>query len=242
MLRMHISRILQSQGFGSRRESRALVRAGLVQVDGRTVDDPFADFTPEGLEFTVDGEPWRYREKAHLMLYKPPSYECSRKPQFYPSVFSLLPPQLAARDVQTVGRLDQETTGLLLLSDDGQFIHAWSSGKRRIPKRYRVTLKHAHTPALIDALLNGVQLHDEAAPIAAAACEPIDALQLWLTITEGKYHQVKRMIGAAGNRVEALHRESIGGLDLPAHFEPGDWGWLEATHLDALSRFESATD
>lgn len=239
MLRMHISRILQSQGFGSRRESRALVRSGLVQVDGRTVDDPFADFTAEGLSFTVDGEAWTYREKAHLMLYKPPAYECTRKPQFYPSVFSLLPPQLAARDVQSVGRLDQDTTGLLLLSDDGQFIHAWSSGKRHIPKRYRVTLKHPHTTALIDALLGGVLLHDETAPIAAAACEPIDELQLWLTVTEGKYHQVKRMIGAAGNRVEALHRESIGGLSLPAHFTPGDWGWLEATQLNALASFDA---
>ena len=241
MLRMHISRILQSQGFGSRRESRRLVRAGLVAVDGRRIDDPFADFTPEGLSFTVDGEAWTYREKAHLLLYKPPAVECSRKPQFYPSVFSLLPPQLAERDVQTVGRLDQDTTGLLLLSDDGQFIHTWSSGKRRIPKRYRVTLKHPHTPALIEALCGGVQLHDEAEPIAAAACEPIDALRLWLTVTEGKYHQVKRMVGAAGNRVDALHRESIGGLSLPAHFEPGDWGWLDETHLPALANFE-ATD
>lgn len=239
MLHMHISRILQSQGFGSRRESRALVRAGLVQIDGRTIDDPFADFTPEGLAFSVDGEAWTYRERAHLMLYKPAAVECSRKPHFYPSVFSLLPPQLAARDVQTIGRLDQDTTGLLLLSDDGRFIHTWSSGKRRIPKRYRVTLKHPHTPALIDALRGGVQLHDEAALIAAAACEPIDELRLWLTVTEGKYHQVKRMIGAAGNRVEALHRESIGGLSLPAHFEAGDWGWLDASHLHALADFES---
>lgn len=237
---MQISRILQSQGFGSRRESRALVRSGLVQVDGRRIDDPFAEFTPEGLSFAVDGEAWTYREKAHLLLYKPAAHECTRKPTFYPSVFSLLPPQLAARGVQSVGRLDQDTTGLLLLSDDGQFIHTWSSGKRRIPKRYRVTLKHPHTAALIEALLTGVLLHDESAPIAAAACEPIDDLQLWLTVTEGKYHQVKRMIGAAGNRVEALHRESIGGLSLPTHFEPGDWGWLEAAQLQALADFDSA--
>jgi len=173
---MQIHKILQSQGFGSRRDCRALVRSGLVEVDGQVVDDPFAEFDTDNFAFTVDGEPWEYREKAYLMLYKPMAHECTRKPEFYPSIFSLLPEQLAERGVQPVGRLDQDTTGLLLLSDDGQFIHTWSSGKKKIPKRYRVELKHAHTPELIDALLTGVQLHDEPAPISAAAIEVIDEL------------------------------------------------------------------
>lgn len=239
---MQIHKILQSQGFGSRRDCRALVRSGLVAVDGTVVDDPFAEVDPEGFAFTVDGEPWEYRPKAYLMLYKPAAHECTRKPEFYPSIFSLLPEQLAERGVQPVGRLDQDTTGLLLLSDDGQFIHTWSSGKKKIPKRYRVGLKHPHTPELLKALLEGVQLHDEPAPIRAAAVEPIDAEQLWLTITEGKYHQVKRMVAAAGNRVEVLHRESVGGLALPEVLEPGDWAWMTDKHFTALADFASGDD
>ena len=239
---MQIHRILQSQGFGSRRECRALVRSGLVAVHGQVIDDPFAEFDPVGFAFSVDGEPWDYREKAYLMLYKPAATECTRKPEFYPSIFSLLPEQLAARGVQSVGRLDQDTTGLLLLSDDGQFIHTWSSGKKRIPKRYRVELKHAHTPAFIDTLLTGVQLHDEAEPVAAARCEPIDEHGLWLTITEGKYHQVKRMVAAAGNRVERLHRDSVGGLRLPDVLEPGDWAWMTDKHFAALADFPVDAD
>jgi len=239
---MQIHKILQSQGFGSRRDCRALVRSGLVEVDGQVVDDPFAEFDTDNFAFTVDGEPWEYREKAYLMLYKPMAHECTRKPEFYPSIFSLMPEQLAERGVQPVGRLDQDTTGLLLLSDDGQFIHTWSSGKKKIPKRYRVELKHAHTPELIDALLTGVQLHDEPAPISAAAIEVIDELHLWFTITEGKYHQVKRMIAAAGNRVEGLHRHSVGGLELPEVLEPGDWAWMTEKHFAALASFTSEDD
>lgn len=236
---MQIARILQSQGFGSRRECRGLIRAGRVTVNGAAVDDPFAEFPPEGLSFTVDGEAWDYRQNAYLLLHKPVACECTHKPQCYPSIYSLLPPELSARGVQSVGRLDQDTTGLLLLSDDGQFIHTWSSGKKRIPKCYRVTLKHPHDAGFIAQLLDGVLLHDEADPVVAAACEPIDAHTLWLTITEGKYHQVKRMVAAAGNRVEALHRQRVGGLQLPEVLEPGDWCWLSDAHLIALSDFPS---
>ena len=235
---MQIARLLQTQGFGSRKDCRLLVSAGLVTVNGVLIDNPTAEVDPAGLVFTVEDEEWAYHDKAYLMLYKPAGYECSRAPKHHPSVFNLLPPQLGERGVQTVGRLDQDTTGLLLLSDDGQFIHVWSSGKKRTPKRYRVTLKHAHTPELIAALLAGVELVDEPGEIVAAvAVEPIDAHTLWLTITEGKYHQVKRMVAAAGNRVEALHRDRIGGLDLPAVLEPGDWAWLTDTHLAALADF-----
>lgn len=234
---MQIERILHSQGFGSRKQCRALIRAGRVAVAGRAVDDPFADFTPAGLSFEVDGAHWTYREKAYLMLHKPPGYECSRQPQFHRAVFALLPEPLVERDVQCVGRLDQDTTGLLLLSDDGRFIHQWSSGKKRIPKVYEVTTRHAVDDALVGRLLAGVALHDEPAPIAAADCQRTGERSLRLTVTEGKYHQVKRMVAAAGNRVEALHRSRIGGLDLPADLAVGAWRWLDADALARLGDF-----
>jgi 16S rRNA pseudouridine516 synthase len=172
------------------------------------------------------------------VLHKPTGYECSQKPTFHPSVFTLLPPQLLNRGVQCVGRLDQDTTGLLLLSDDGQFIHQWSSGKKRTPKVYEVTLKHAVSEDFVAQLIAGVELHDEPAPIAAAACELTSDTTLRLTICEGKYHQVKRMIAAAGNRVEALHRSRVGGLALDPALAPGEWRWLEAADLQTLADYD----
>ena len=240
---MQIERLLHSQGFGSRKDCRALIRAGYVSVDGVPCDDPQAEFDPgsedgsPGLAFTVGEENWRYRARAYLVLHKPAGYECSHKPTFHPSVFTLLPPQLLERGVQCVGRLDQDTTGLLLLSDDGQFIHQWSSGKKRTPKVYDVTLKHAVDAGFAATLVAGVQLNDEPALIAAAACELTSPTTLRLTICEGKYHQVKRMIAAAGNRVEALHRSRVGGLELDPALAPGHWRWLEHADLALLSNF-----
>lgn len=241
---MQIERLLHSQGFGTRKQCRALVRAGLVRVAGEPCDDPFADFDPgasggePGLAFEVDGVQSHYREKAYLMLHKPAGYECSHKPSFHPSVFRLLPDSLVVRGVQCLGRLDQDTTGLMLLSDDGQFIHQWSSGKKRTPKIYEIKLCHEVDQAFVQTLLDGVQLHDEPAPIAASACEQTAPTELRMTIREGKYHQVKRMIGAAGNRVESLHRCRIGGLVLDPALAPGGWRWLEAADLAALADFD----
>ncbi|MDR2689348.1 MAG: pseudouridine synthase [Azoarcus sp.] len=239
---MNIERILHSQGFGSRKECRALILGGQVSVAGVVHDDPTTEFNEfgdgkTGIEFSVGGEHWRFRAQVYLMLHKPAGYECSNKPTFHPSIFRLLPHCFQIRGVQCLGRLDQDTTGLLLLSDDGQFIHQWSSGKKNIPKAYEVRLKHAFDAAMIDALLAGVRLHDEATPVAAADCVAIDDRHLLLTLREGKYHQVKRMIAAAGNRVEALHRSRIGGLALDPELQSGQWRWLEAEDFACLAKF-----
>ncbi|WP_211090192.1 pseudouridine synthase [Pseudothauera nasutitermitis] len=234
---MKLERLLHSQGFGSRKECRALIRAGRVAVAGQPVEDPFAEIPPEDAVFSVDDEDWRYRAQAYVLLHKPAGHECSHQPQFHPSVFSLLPEPLGTRGVQCVGRLDQDSTGLLLLSDDGQFIHRWSSGKKRVPKVYEVTTAEAVTDEQVATLLAGVQLHDEPAPILAAACERTGEYALRLTVTEGKYHQVKRMVAAAGNHVERLHRTRIGGLDLPADLPAGAWRWLDEADLARLADF-----
>ncbi|MEY2631476.1 MAG: ribosomal small subunit pseudouridine synthase [Pseudomonadota bacterium] len=224
---MQLERLLQSQGFGTRKACRNLVRAGLVTVAGTLCDNPSADIDAvDGLPLTVDGESWAYCAAAYLVLNKPAGYECSQAPKHHPSVYGLLPWPLRERGVQSVGRLDEDTTGLLLFSDDGQFIHMLSSGKRKVPKRYRVTTKHPVSGELVAQLLAGVTLHDEPEPIIAAACEAVDSHQLLLTVTEGKYHQVKRMVAAAGNRVEALHRDRVGHYDLPADLAQGQWRWL----------------
>ena len=182
----------------------------------------------------MDGEAWTYRQQVYLALNKPVGYECSHQPQYHASVFSLLPRPLVERGVQCVGRLDEDTSGLLLLSDDGQFIHTYSSPKKKVPKVYDVTAKHPVSDAQLAALRDGVLLRDERLPIAAVAVERSGERRFLLTVAEGKYHQVKRMVGAAGNRVEALCRIAVGGLALPADLAPGQWRWLEADDLVRL--------
>jgi 16S rRNA pseudouridine516 synthase len=142
---------------------------------------------------------------------------------------------LRQREVQAVGRLDHDTTGLLLLTDDGQFIHAQTSPKRKVPKIYEVTTAEPVTPEQAQALCSGVQLLDEPAPIAAEACEITGERSLRLTLVQGKYHQVKRMVAAAGNHVSALHRSAIGGLQLDPALAEGGWRWLTAQELAALT-------
>lgn len=231
---MDLESILFRQGFGSRRQCRALIAEGRVAVAGSACTDADADFPVDDFTFDVDGTAWRYREHAYLMLNKPAGYECSREPQHHLSVFGLLPVQLATRGVQCVGRLDEDTTGLLLLSDDGQFVHTYTSPKRKVPKTYLATTRHALDEPQLQALRDGVLLHGENSPIAAAAVRIRDEKQLEITVNEGKYHQVKRMIAAAGNRCEALHRERIGGLALPPTLAPGAWQWLDDEALRAL--------
>ena len=233
---MKLYRALQSQGFGSRKGCMARIRAGGVAVNGVVCDDPEAEVDPAGLELTLDGTPWRYREKAYVLMHKPAGHECSHHPSHHPSVFVLLPPPLLQRGLQCVGRLDQDTTGLLLFSDDGQFIHRMISPKKGVAKVYRAVCAEPVSDAMLDALRSGVLLNDEPAPIAALACDRLDEYTLRLTLAEGKYHQVKRMIGATGNRVDHLHREAIGGYALPADLPPGSWRWLETGDLEQLEQ------
>jgi len=225
---MRAAQLLFSQGFGTRRECDALIGHGLLEVGGRTVDDPDADIDTAGLVFKVDGEAWAYHAKALLMLHKPGGYECSRQPRHHPSVLSLLPAPLRGRGVQPIGRLDADTTGLLLLSDDGALIHRLTSPKRHVPKVYVVDCAEDVGDAQIERLHAGVLLHGEPRAVRAAACERLAARRLRLTLTEGKYHQVKRMLAALGNAVTALHRSRVAALALPDNLAPGEWCWLDA--------------
>lgn len=235
---MQLQDLLFSQGFGTRRICAGLVEQGQVQVAGRTETDPWAELEPHGLEFSVAGQAWEYHDKAYLVLHKPAGTECSQRPSAWPSVYTLLPAPLrqrprrgAAPGVQAIGRLDQDTTGLLLLSDDGAFIHRMSSPRGHVAKVYEVETFEPVTAQQVDRLLAGVVLHDDPQPVRAAACEVRGATQLSLTLTEGKYHQVKRMVAAAGNGVKALHRSRIGGLALPPELAPGQWRWLTEAEL-----------
>jgi len=232
-----IAQILFSQGFGTRRHCAALIDHGLVTVAGEVVEDPQQAFPTEGLVFEVEGQVWPFHEKALILLNKPAGYECSRKPSHHPSVFSLLPEPLRNRDIQPVGRLDEDTTGLLLLTDDGPLQHKLTSPKYHVPKLYQAVCKAEVDEAQLRQLVAGVLLEERnpklaEEPVKAVSAERLPDGRLQMALTEGRYHQAKRMVAAVGNRVLALHRQRIGALDLPADLKEGGWIWLDAAQRD----------
>jgi 16S rRNA pseudouridine516 synthase len=240
MAKLHtIVKLLQSQGFGTRRDCEILIADGAITWNGETmeyIDDAFEPLF--GTPFTVGGEAHIYRPKAYVVLHKPAGYECSQKPKEHQSVYTLLPQYLRQRGdsgsrdgIQCVGRLDQDTTGLLLLSDDGQFIHQYTSPKKQLGKLYRVHTKHSITSEFLKKLQTGVVLNDAMGdtpePVCAQHVEQTGAFSLTMSITEGRYHQVKRMIAAASNRCEALHRLSVGEYRLPDDLPAGQWRYVD---------------
>jgi 16S rRNA pseudouridine516 synthase len=220
--------ILFSQGFGTRRHVAALIGQGQVRIDGSVCDDPRELLAVEGLEFSVQGQTWPYRAKALVLLHKPAGFECSTKPRHHPSILTLLPAPLRERGLQPIGRLDEDTTGLLLMTDDGALIHRITSPKHHVHKVYEVTCKHALAADAVARLLSGVVLDDDPAPVRGVACEATGESSLRLTLEEGRYHQVKRMVAAIGNRVEALHRSAVGPWSLPPDLAAGQWRWADA--------------
>jgi 16S rRNA pseudouridine516 synthase len=242
---MQLQDILYTQGFGTRRVCAGLIQQGLVKVyqadTAEVITDVTTDMEATGLRYQVQGVDWEYHALAYIAFNKPAGTECSQKPSVHPSIYTLLPSPLrlrpqksAIQGVQAVGRLDQDTTGLLLMSDDGQFIHRMSSPKKHIAKVYEVTTKHPIDDKQVQKLLAGVVLDDDPKPVKAAAAVKVSEHHLQLTLTEGKYHQVKRMLAAVGNRVEGLHRSKIGNFELPVDLLPGQWRWLCTLDLEQV--------
>jgi 16S rRNA pseudouridine516 synthase len=231
-----LEKILFSQGFGTRRYCSDLVYAGLVKLQDKVAEDPEERITTEGLVLNVEGKDWEYHEKAYLAFNKPPNYECSHKTTHHPSVYSLLPAPFVERGLQCVGRLDYDTTGLLLISDDGQFIHKMTTPKKNIGKVYEITTPDPITQDQINHLIKGVILDDDPKPCYATDCKQLSENILAMTIVEGRYHQVKRMMAAVGNHVAKLHRVEIGAYVMPADLAEGQWRWLYPDDLKQLSK------
>lgn len=230
---MNLLKYLQAQGIGSRKSCLWLIRQGLVVVNGQLLDNEQVEVNPDEVSaLIVNGEsilvvPQPY---FYIVLNKPSGYETSHKPCDYPSVFSLFPDNLRACGMQAVGRLDADTTGVLLLTNDGGFNHRMTSPKHKIAKHYCVTLKHTASADLCNQLKQGVLLHDDNETVAAAEAVLENETTLMLTITEGKYHQVKRMIAAAGNRVSALHRRYFGVWHADG-LEVGQWRFISSLSI-----------
>jgi 16S rRNA pseudouridine516 synthase len=174
-------------------------------------------------------------------MNKPAGHECSQKPKHHPSVHSLLPAPLRRRGVQPIGRLDEDTTGVLLFTDDGTLIHRLTSPKHHVPKIYEVGCRHPVAADQVERLRHGVLLHDETGTVRAAACEPTGPSTLRLTLVEGKYHQVKRMVAAVGNRVETLARSDFGGIRADG-LGAGAWRWLTDEEVAMLTSRRGAAD
>ena len=228
-----LDRLLASIGFGSRKEARALVRMGFVELDGKVLDDPFMEFKERPECITVNGEEVTTQEKLYVMLHKPTDVECSHNPRDHESVYSLLPDRFTAMGIQSVGRLDADSEGLLLLSNQGDFIHRVESPKKGCLKRYRVTLAREFTEAQEKELLAGVMLKDERRPVQAREIVREEG-SVVITIGEGLYHQVRRMFAAVGNHVLTLRRESIGPVQLDESLGKGGWRFLTEVEIASL--------
>ena len=228
---MLLKDVLFSQGFGTRYDCAAMVASGAVEIAGEVHDDPDEDVETEGLVFRCLGVDWPYFEKAIIALNKPAGYEGSMKPSAHPSVMTLLPSPLRRRNMQPVGRLDVDTTGVLIFTDDGALQHRLIHPKRHVSKVYDVVCRHPVDEKTREKLMAGVVLDDDPKPVAAKDVEILDEHHLRMTLVQGKYHQVKRMIAACSNRCDGLHRSAFGLYVMPETLKQGEWVWLTKKDL-----------
>ena len=234
-----VDRLLGSMGYGSRAEMARMARAGGIVLDGADLTDvskriPVTPDLPTRME--IDGAPLDPVPGLVLMLNKPLGMTCSHKEEGA-LVYDILPDRWRRRDpaISTIGRLDKQTTGLLLLTDDGDLLHRVISPKRHVAKVYRATLARPLVGTEGDLFAAGdLVLEGEDKPLTPAVLEVVTPTEALLTVTEGRYHQVRRMFAAVGNHVEALHRERVGGLTLPPDLAPGEWRLLSQTEIDSL--------
>lgn len=237
-----LDKLVAGLGYGSRREVQALARAGRIRLAGAALTQADRKLTPaEAAALTIDGAPLDPLPGLVLVLHKPVGLTCSTK-EAGPLVHDLLPPRWRRRDppLATVGRLDKATSGLLLLTDDGALLHRIIAPRTHLPKRYRATLAR---PLAEDAAARfaagSLMLEGETKPLLPAELELSTPTEARVTIVEGRYHQVRRMFAALGNHVEALHREAIGGLALPADLAEGEWRPLHESEIGRLFDVEN---
>lgn len=225
-----IDQLLANLGYCSRREARGWVNAGRITVDGQPVKNSGLKVDPARV--LIDGEPPDHPDGLILLLHKPTGLVCSHDEREGPAVYDLLPPRWRARNpvVTSVGRLDKDTSGLILLTDQSSWVHRLTSPKHKVPKIYRAMVDRDLDPALIDLFAAGtLQLEGEKAPCAPAQLVIREPRVAELTLIEGKYHQVRRMFAAQGWTVTALHRERFGQLTLEGVAEST---WRELTEED----------
>ena len=231
-----VDKLLSSMGYGSRKEMARLAKAGGIILNGAELLDvtmriPVTPDLPTRME--IDGEALDPVAGMVILLNKPLGMTCSHKEEGA-LVYDILPERWKSRDpaISTIGRLDKQTSGLLLLTDDGDLLHRVISPKRHVKKTYRATLARPLNGTEGEIFASGqLMLEGEDKPLAPAELEMISTTEALLSVTEGRYHQVRRMFAATGNHVNALHRERLGGLSLPEGMGPGQWKLLSAEDI-----------
>ena len=234
---MLLEKILQSQGFGSRKYCQQLIKNGSVLIENQVYDNPKQNLNTDNLNFTVFGEPYQYRENVYIALNKPQDYECSHQATHHQSVFSLLPEILIHRGVQCVGRLDQDTTGLLLLTDDGMLAHELLSPRKHVDKVYFAKVSGQFGENEIARFKEGLDIgNGERSKQARLQILKADVQEseVLITIMEGKFHQVKRMVKAVGSEVLYSKRLSMGSLKLDEELKLGEYRRLTKAELQEL--------
>lgn len=230
---MKLLRLIANLGYGSRKQVQQMFREGLVTDSSGDV--LYSDDVRDPRDVRIDGEPLDPPHGLTLMLHKPVGYTCSTKDAGR-LVYDLLPPRFRARDpvLSTVGRLDRDTSGLLLMTDDGALLHRIISPRHHVPKVYEATLARDLRGDEAALFASGTMMLDnETTPLAPAMLDVTDARHARLTITEGRYHQVRRMFAAVGNHVDALHRARIGALDID-DLPSGEWRELAPSDVEAI--------
>lgn len=218
-----LDKILVSQGIGSRSDMQRLIRAGRLTVDGRIVHDPSVKVNSSEAQLAVDGRPLRYQRHLYIMLNKPQGLLCVSRDPRQPTVLDLLPPALRRSGLFPAGRLDKDTVGLTLITDDGDFAHRMLSPRRHVEKTYQALIDGAMNEGQWEAFTKGLILEDGTVcmPAKLQMLEPGERSLMEIRISEGKYHQIKRMFAACGHKVLWLKRTAIGGLRLDETLEEG---------------------
>ncbi len=234
MQEMRLDKLLAGTGALSRSDAKKAVRAGRVCVEGVPVLDPSAHCDPAGT-VTLDGTPVFWQEHLYLMMNKPAGYLSVTEDKRAPTVLELLPPELRRRNLSPAGRLDKDSEGLLLLTSDGDFCHRVISPRSGVVKEYYIEVLHPFPPGAEELFQRGAVLEDGTVCLPARLEASPDRLSARVFLSEGKYHQVKRMALAAGTRVCYLKRLSVGGVALDPALEPGAWRELTARERLSLS-------
>ena len=237
-MRERLDAYLSRSGVASRSGAKALVRSGRVEVGGVTCRDPGRIVSGEPV--TCDGVPVeRPKEGLHVIFHKPLGCSCSHDPLESPILYDLLPPLWRAAKLEAAGRLDRETSGMLILSNEGAFIQRLTHPRRHVPRRYQARYRGELRRDAVQRFAEGIRLEDEPEPTLPAtltidAPGPDGTGSATIVVGEGRYHQVRRMLAACGAEVIALHRDRIGGLDLPTDLPPGTGRELTALDLQRL--------
>ncbi len=232
---MRLDRLLSELGAASRSELRQIIRRGRVSVDGVVVTEPERRVDPEGSEIRLDGELLTYRRFRYFMMDKPAGVLSVTEDRKQKTVLDLLPPELKRLDLFPVGRLDKDTSGLLILTNDGDFAHRVISPKSGVEKRYRAEVEGVPDEADVKAFAEGLTLGD-GTKCLPARLEITGANTCYVTVMEGKYHQVKRMLASRGKPVVSLRRLSVGALELDEALGPGGFRELEKNDLCKVLR------